>query len=178
LPGAAVYVGRTTAEADELFEELQALIAPSLGVPYLSKLVETDLTGYPLDGPLPDLSGETLGIASFRKTIAEMAARDNLTIRQTYERVLPSMGHVTFRGTAKHVADEMEDWYISQAADGFNVTMPVLPRSLNDFIALVVPELQRRRLFRTEYQGRTLRERMGLPTPENPYFAARAKAAE
>ena len=178
LPGAAVYVGRSAAEADELFEELQALIAPSLGVPYLSKLVEMNLSGYPLDGPLPDLSSETLGIAAFRKTIAEMAVRDNLTIRQTYERVLPSMGHVTFTGTAKDVADQMEDWYTSKAADGFNVTMPVLPRCLNDFVSLVIPELQRRGLFRTEYQGRTLRERMGLPTPENPYFTTRGRAAE
>ena len=178
LPGAAVYVGRTAAEADELFDQLQSLIAPSLGVPYLSKLVEMDLSGYPLDGPLPDLSAETLAIASFRNTIAEMAARDNLSIRQTYERVLPSMGHVTFKGSARQVADEMEDWYTSQAADGFNITMPVLPRSLDDFVALVIPELQRRGLFRCEYQGRTLRQRMGLPTPENPWFAARARAAE
>ena len=178
LPGAAVYVGRTAAEADELFDQLQSLIAPSLGVPYLSKLVEMDLSGYPLDGPLPDLSAETLAIASFRNTIAEMAARDNLSIRQTYERVLPSMGHVTFKGSARQVADEMEDWYTSQAADGFNITMPVLPRSLDDFVALVIPELQRRGLFRCEYHGRTLRQRMGLPTPQNPWFAARARAAE
>jgi alkanesulfonate monooxygenase SsuD/methylene tetrahydromethanopterin reductase-like flavin-dependent oxidoreductase (luciferase family) len=178
LPGAAVYVGRTRAEADELFEELQSLIAPSLGVPYLSKLVEMDLSRFPLDGPLPDLSGETLGIASFRKTIAEMAARDGLTIRQTYERVLPSMGHVTFKGNATDVVDQMEDWYRSQACDGFNINIPVLPKGLDDFVALVIPELQRRGLFRTEYQGRTLRERMGLPTPQNPYFASPARAAE
>ncbi|WP_428487785.1 LLM class flavin-dependent oxidoreductase [Rhodopila sp.] len=178
LPGAAVYVGRTRAEADELFEELQSLIAPSLGVPYLSKLVEMDLSGIPLDDPLPDLSGETLGIASFRKTIAEMAARDRLTIRQTYERVLPSMGHVTFKGNASDIADQMEDWYNGKACDGFNVTMPVLPRCLNDFVTLVIPELQRRGLFRTEYHGHTLRERMGLPTPKNPYFTSGVKAAE
>jgi alkanesulfonate monooxygenase SsuD/methylene tetrahydromethanopterin reductase-like flavin-dependent oxidoreductase (luciferase family) len=178
LPGAAVYAGRTAGEADELFEELQSLIVPTLGVPYLSKLVEMDLSGHDLDGPMPDLSGETVAIASFRKAIADMAARDNLTIRQTYEQVLPSMGHVTFKGNAKDVADQMEDWYTGKAADGFNVTMPVLPRSLNDFVSLVIPELQRRGLFRLDYQGRTLRERMGLPTPENPYFTARAKAAE
>jgi FMN-dependent oxidoreductase (nitrilotriacetate monooxygenase family) len=178
LPGAAVYVGQTASEAEDLFQELQSLIVPSLGVPYLSKLVDMNLAGYPLDGPLPDLSGETLGVTSYRKTIAEMATRDNLTIRQTYERILPSMGHVTFKGSAKDIADEMEDWYTSKAADGFNINMPVLPRCLDTFVSLVIPELQRRGLFRTAYQGNTLRERMGLPTPQNPYFSVRARAAE
>src|ERR1700722_9508914 len=79
LPGAAAFVGRTAAEADELYEELQALIAPELGIPYLSKLVEMDLSPYPIDGKLPDLSAEVAGIASFRQAIAEMATRENLT---------------------------------------------------------------------------------------------------
>ncbi len=170
MPGAGVYVGRTRTEADELFDELQSLISPALGVPYLSKLVEADLSAYPIDGPLPDLSGPTLGIASFRKTIADMAARESLTIRQTYQRVLPSMGHTVFKGNPTDIADEMEDWYTSQAADGFNVNIPVLPRCLDDFVELVTPELQRRGLFRREYQGATLRERMGLPIPQKPVF--------
>jgi N-acetyl-S-(2-succino)cysteine monooxygenase len=170
MPGCSVYVGRTEAEADELYEELQSLISPDLGVPYLSKLVEMNLQDLPLDGPMPDLSAETNAIASFRNSIAAMAARDNLTVRQTYQRVLPSMGHVVFKGSARRVADMMEDWYTSQACDGFNVLVPVLPRGLTDFVEMVVPELQRRNLFRTEYQGKTLREIMGLPTPRNPYF--------
>jgi FMN-dependent oxidoreductase (nitrilotriacetate monooxygenase family) len=178
MPGAAIYVGRTSAEADELYEELQALIAPELGVPYLSKLVEEDLSGYPLDGPMPELSSESLGIASFRNTIVELAKRDKLTVRQTYERILPSMGHVTFKGSVKQVCDGIEDWYTSQACDGFNLTTPVMPRSLNEIVDLVIPELQRRGLFRREYQGRTLRERMGLPVPQNRHFAPRQGAAE
>jgi FMN-dependent oxidoreductase (nitrilotriacetate monooxygenase family) len=178
LPGAAVYVGRSASEAEELYEELQNLIAPELGVPYLSKLVEMDLSRFPLDGPLPDLSSDTLGIASFRQTIADIAARDNLTIRQTYEKVLPGMGHVTFMGDVKQVCDQMEDWYTSKAADGFNINMPVMPRSLRDFVELVVPELQRRGLFRREYEGKTLREVMGLPVPVNPYFGFSSAAAD
>ena len=170
MPGCSVYVGRTAAEADEFYEELNALIAPELGVPYLSKLVEMNLEGLPLDGPMPDLSAETNAISSFRKSIAAMAERDRLTIRQTYQRVLPSMGHTVFKGTGRQVADAMEDWYTSQACDGFNVLVPVLPRGLTDFVDLVVPELQRRGLFRTEYGGRTLREVMGLPVPANPHF--------
>jgi FMN-dependent oxidoreductase (nitrilotriacetate monooxygenase family) len=170
MPGCSIYVGRTAAEADELYEELQSLIAPDLGVPYLSKLVEMNLEGLPIDGPMPDLSAETNAIASFRNSIAAMAARDNLTIRQTYQRVLPSMGHTVFKGSAKQVADEMEDWYTSKACDGFNMLTPVLPRGLTDIVDLVIPELQRRKLFRTEYAGSTLREVMGLPTPLNPHF--------
>jgi len=178
LPGATIYIGETASEADEFFEELQSLIAPSLGVPYLSKLVEMNLADFPLDGPMPDLSGPTLGIASFRKSIAEMAARDNLTIRQTYQRVLPSMGHVVFKGNAKDVADQIEDWFTSRGADGFNIGTPVLPRCLKMITRLLIPELQRRGLFRTAYQGNTLRERMGLPLPSNPWGVSQARAAE
>jgi FMN-dependent oxidoreductase (nitrilotriacetate monooxygenase family) len=178
MPGCAVYVGRTASEAEELYDELQSLIAPELGVPYLSKLCETDMSKYPLDGPMPDLPTSVLGIASFRNTIVEMAKRDKLTVRQTYERILPSMGHVTMKGSVKQVCDEIEDWYTSKACDGFNINTPVMPRSLNDFVELVIPELQRRGLFRKAYEGRTLRERMGLPVPVNPYFDKTSLAAE
>ncbi|MEZ3159585.1 LLM class flavin-dependent oxidoreductase [Microbacterium sp. BWT-B31] len=170
IPGASVYVAESEAEADDLYEELQSLISPALGVPYLSKLVEMDLSGYDVDGPLPDLSGDVVGIVSFRKTIAEMAAKEGLTIRQTYERVLPSMGHVLFKGTAVTVADQIEEWYRTGACDGFNIGGPVMPLGLESIVELLIPELQRRGLFRTEYTGRTLRENMGLPTPRNPYF--------
>jgi len=178
IPGCAVYVGRTAAEADEFYEELQALIAPELGVPYLSKLCETDMSKYPLDGPMPDLGKEVLGIASFRNEIVDMAKRDRLTVRQTYERVLPSMGHVTMKGSIKQVCDEIEAWTTENACDGFNINTPVMPRSLNDFVELVIPELQRRGLFRKAYEGGTLRERMGLPMPVNPHFAKSRIAAE
>jgi alkanesulfonate monooxygenase SsuD/methylene tetrahydromethanopterin reductase-like flavin-dependent oxidoreductase (luciferase family) len=170
MPGCTVYVGRTAAEANELYEELQALISPEVGVPNLSKLVEHKLEGLSLDGPMPDLSMEVNAISSFRKSISAAAQREKLTIRQTYERVLPSMGHIVFKGSASQVADEMADWYTSKACDGFNVQVPVLPRGLTAFVDLVVPALQKRGLFRTEYQGNTLREIMGLPTPRNPYF--------
>jgi alkanesulfonate monooxygenase SsuD/methylene tetrahydromethanopterin reductase-like flavin-dependent oxidoreductase (luciferase family) len=120
IPGCGVYVGRTAAEADELYDELQSLIAPELGVPYLSKLCETDMSKYPLDGPMPDLGTKVLGIASFRNAIVEMAKRDKLTVRQTYERVLPAMGHVTMKGSVKQVCDEIEAWYTEKACDGFN----------------------------------------------------------
>lgn len=107
-------------------------------------------------------------IASFRHSIAATAKRDSLTIRQTYQRVLSLMGHTVFKGSARQLADMMENWYTSQACDGLNVLVPVLPRGLTDFVEMVVPELQRYGLFRSEYRGNTLREIMGLPRPKNP----------
>ncbi len=170
LPGATIFVGRTESEARELYEELQSLISPALGVPYLSKLVEEDMSKYPLDGPMPALSGETNAISSFRKTIVEVAQKDNLTVRETYERVLPSMGHVLFLGDAVQVADQMEQWYREEACDGFNLAAPVMPIGLEAIVDLLIPELQRRGLFHEDYRGGTLRENLGLPTPKNPYF--------
>jgi len=166
LPGVTCYVGRTEAEADELYEELNDLIAPDVGVGMLSKLALTDLSSFPLDGPLPDLSGEVLGMQSYRKSIDHLAKKENLTIRQMYKLIVPAAGHVMFRGDPVQVADQMEDWYRSKAADGFNVSMPILPRCLNDFVDLVIPELQRRGLFRKDYPTGTLRDMLGLPRPE------------
>jgi alkanesulfonate monooxygenase len=162
IPGTSVFVGRSEAEADDLYDELQSLISPAVGVPYLSKLVEMDLSPYPIDGPLPDLSGDVVGISSFRKNIARVAESEGLTIRQTYERVLPSMGHVLFKGDAVQVADQIEEWYRSGASDGFMLGAPVMPLGLERIVDLLIPELQRRGLFREEYTGGTLRENMGL----------------
>ncbi len=165
LPGMTAYVGRTAAEADDLYAELQELIPPDVGVASLSKFCRTDLSGYPIDGPLPDLSEEVVGMTSYREAIDRMAKQRKLTIRELYKIIVPSAGHVVFKGSAAQVADEMEDWFRAGACDGFNVGMPVLPRSLETFVELVIPELQRRGLFRTEYPGGTLRDTLGLPTP-------------
>jgi alkanesulfonate monooxygenase SsuD/methylene tetrahydromethanopterin reductase-like flavin-dependent oxidoreductase (luciferase family) len=166
LPGVTAYVGRTAGEADELYAELQEAIDPAVGVASLSKFCRADLSGYPLDGPLPDLSAPVVGMTSYREAIDQLAKREGLTIRALYKRIVPSAGHVVFKGSATQVADAMEDWFRSAACDGFNVGMPVLPRSLETFIDLVIPELQRRGLFRTRYPGGTLRATLGLPTPE------------
>jgi alkanesulfonate monooxygenase SsuD/methylene tetrahydromethanopterin reductase-like flavin-dependent oxidoreductase (luciferase family) len=99
-----------------------------------------------------------------------LAARQKLTVRQLAQRVGGYAG-LTFVGTAASIADEMEHWLKRDACDGFNVMFPFLPAGLDDFVDHVVPELQRRGIFRSEYEGRTLRENLGLPRPENPYFA-------
>jgi alkanesulfonate monooxygenase SsuD/methylene tetrahydromethanopterin reductase-like flavin-dependent oxidoreductase (luciferase family) len=177
LPGAVVYAGRTAAEAEEKFEELQSLITPTIGVHNLSHYVSMDLSKYPIDGPFPDLS-EAVGGTSRRYAIAELAKRENLTIRQTYLRMLPSFGHIVMKGDGKQIADQIEDWYKSKACDGFNIHVGMQPQGLTSFVDHVIPELQRRGLFRMEYEGRTLRETMGFPKPINPYFTNSRVAAE
>lgn len=171
IPGASIIVGRTAEEADEFYEELGSLISPALGIDYLSKAVSKDLSGYDLDAPFPELDpAELLGINSIRVEISRLARKNSMTIRQTYQHVIPSSGHVIFKGSPTQVADQMEDWYRTKACDGFLVDFPVAPRDLQNFVDLVVPELQRRGLFRTEYAGRTLRETMGLPAVTNQFF--------
>jgi FMN-dependent oxidoreductase (nitrilotriacetate monooxygenase family) len=176
LPGVSIFVGRTAAEAEEFYEELQSLISPALGVHYLSKMLARDLEGLPLDGPLPaDLAPETLGGSSLRRYIIDMARRDGLSIRRAYERTLPALGGPVFKGDPTQIADEMEDWWRSKAGDGFTIMAPVQPRGLRDFVDLVVPELQRRGLFRKEYETTTLRGHLGLPDPPSVWHPSLAE---
>jgi N-acetyl-S-(2-succino)cysteine monooxygenase len=176
LPGVGVYVGRTAAEADEFLEELESLVSPVQGVQNLSAHLGMDLSGYPIDGPLPEITGDNVGVSSRRFAVIEMARKENLTIRQTYLRVMRALGHVVMKGDGKQVADQMEDWFKSNACDGFNVHVPIQPGGLRRFVDLVIPELQRRGLFRKEYTAKTLREEMGLPVAANPYFPSKAAA--
>jgi alkanesulfonate monooxygenase SsuD/methylene tetrahydromethanopterin reductase-like flavin-dependent oxidoreductase (luciferase family) len=106
--------------------------------------------------------------------LLDLARRENLTIRELYLRIAGARGHWQVVGTPGRIADEMEHWFTTGAADGFNVMPPHLPVGLRDFVELVLPELRRRGLFRTEYQGRTLRENLGLSIPRHP---ARVQAA-
>jgi alkanesulfonate monooxygenase SsuD/methylene tetrahydromethanopterin reductase-like flavin-dependent oxidoreductase (luciferase family) len=100
-----------------------------------------------------------------------MAKRENLSIRQVYQRAASARGHFSIYGTTQSIADQMEEWFTGSAADGFNIMPPILPSGLNEFVELVVPELQRRGLFRKEYEGHTLRENLGLKRPINHYLA-------
>ncbi|HEV2674762.1 MAG TPA: LLM class flavin-dependent oxidoreductase [Aliidongia sp.] len=176
MPGVFPVVGRTEAEAQEKFERLQALIHPVVGLSLLgSTLGGVDLSGYPLDGPLPDLP-ETNGPKSRQKLLIDLARRENLTIRQLYLWIAGARGHWQLVGTPEQIVDRLEERFQNDAADGFNIMPPHLPGGLDDFIELVVPELRRRGLFRTEYEGRTLRENLGLRRPAHP--ARRAVAAE
>jgi len=174
MPGLMPVVGRTREEADAKYAALQALIPPEIAIPYLSDLVDHDLSAYPADGPLPSLAAINGGVG--RLAMIQRLARDGLTLGQVAHRMLLARGHWTVIGTPAEVADEMERWFTGGACDGFNILAPYHPGGLEDFVDLVVPELQRRGLFRREYAGHTLRDHLGLARPANR-FAALARAA-
>jgi len=106
---------------------------------------------------------------SGRERVLDLARRENLTVRQLAQR-LGGYAGLAFVGTPATIADQMEEWLLTEASDGFNVMFPYLPGGLDDFVDEVVPELQRRHLFRRDYEGSTLRENLGLPRPKNRYF--------
>lgn len=171
LPGISAIIGQTVAEAKDKELELNELTAPEYGLTQLSNMLNVNLFKYPLDGPLPELPNvESInGNKSRFKLVRDLAKRENLTIRQLIHRLAGARGHRTFAGTAVQVADQLEEWFTKGAADGFNVMPPYFPGGLEDFAKYVVPELQNRGLFRTEYSGRTLREHYGLDRPTNQF---------
>jgi N-acetyl-S-(2-succino)cysteine monooxygenase len=175
MPGLSVFVGRTRQEAQDKFDELQNLIHPEVGVALLSKYIAWDLTGYDVDGPVPVVPQDR-GAPTRSALLSDTAQAEGLTIRQLYQRIAGGRGHYQVIGSAKDIVDMMEDWFTTGAADGFNVLPPFFPNSLDDFVELVVPELQRRRLYRTAYTGSTLRENLGLPRPANQHAARAAKS--
>jgi FMN-dependent oxidoreductase (nitrilotriacetate monooxygenase family) len=163
MPGLFAVVGRTQAEADAKFAQLQALIEPKAGLALLGRMIGNfDLSAYPLDGPLPELPQTQDGQRSRQQLLTDLAQGEHLTIRQLYERIAGGRGHFTVVGTPELVADQMQQWFEQGAADGFNFMAPALPGGLDDFLELVIPELQRRGLFRSAYTGRTLRSHLGL----------------
>lgn len=171
MPGIFPVIGRTQAEAEEKFARLQDLIHPVVGVQLLSNMIGGfDLSGYPVDGPLPDIP-ETNGGKSRQQLLIDLARRDNLTIRQLYLRIAGARGHQQVVGTPQSVADQLQQWFEEDGADGFNIMSPWLPGGLDDFIELALPELRRRGLFRSEYEGATLRQHLGLARPPHRVVA-------
>lgn len=169
MPGVMPIVGATESEAREKFEALQALIDPAVGLALVSTVTGGfDLSGYPLDGPIPELP-ETNASKSRQQLTLELARRENLTIRELYLRVAGARGHWQVVGTPRQIADALEERFVHYGADGYNVMPALLPGGLDDFIRLVLPELRRRGLFRSEYEGRTLREHLGLRQPVSRY---------
>jgi alkanesulfonate monooxygenase len=166
IPGVTIFAGRSTAEAEELYEELNALIPPALGVDYLSKIVTQDLSGLPLDAPVPELADAVVGSSTVRTLVVKQIRAGGMTVRDAARMVVRDFGTPVIKGSATEVADVLEDWYRCGACDGFVLTFPVVPLGLQNFVELVVPELQRRGLFRTEYAGTTLRDHLRLPKPE------------
>jgi len=170
MPGITLFIGRTEAEAREKYDLLNSLVTPQIGLSYLYGAMG-DLSAYDLDGPVPEPA--TPMMKSMGKGLLAMARRDNLTIRQLYTTIAAGFGGRVLVGTPEMIVDDMEQWVEAGAADGFNICPPVLPLGLDEFVEMVIPELRRRGMFRTEYAGPTLRENLGLALPVNRYTAAR-----
>lgn len=178
MPGVAPFVGRTRQEAQEKYDRLTSLILEEDGVGLLNGLTggTLDLKGFNLDGPLPPVP-QTEGMKSRQALLRQIADEHNFTIRQLYQWVATARGHYTIVGTPADIADQLQAWFENEAADGFNILPPWLPTALDDFVDLVIPELQRRGLFRTAYEGRTLRQNLGLPYAVDRWTAARTAVA-
>jgi len=169
MPGIFPVIGQTENEAELQKRLLEEIIPEESGVSLLSSMISVDLSRYPVDGPLPDLPDleQINGGKSRFKLLKDLAERENLTIRQLYQRIAGARGHREVKGTPSEIADHMQEWFENGAADGFNIMPPYLPGGLEDFVDQVIPVLQKRGLFRTEYAGGTLRENLGLKRPEN-----------
>lgn len=164
MPGIMPVVAATQREAETLFDDLNRRIDPAQAFTVLSERLGADMSRHPLDGPVPEVP-ETEHLKSRAALLIEMARRDGLTLRQLYHRVAAARGHLLLVGPPARIADTLEDWFRAGAADGFNVMPPFFPRQFDAFVDGVVPILQARGLFRTEYAGTTLRDHLGLARP-------------
>jgi len=170
MPGVSIFVAKTEQEAKEKYALLNSLIHPKVGLTLLSGLSGgINLEKYDLDAPFPKLEDTEINFSSRQQMIIDIARKHNFTIRQLYEYIASARGHWTLIGTPEQVVDQLQEWFENDGADGFNILPPTTPAGLNDFVEFIVPELQRRGLFRTEYEGSTLRENLGLKRPENQY---------
>lgn len=169
LPGAFVVIGDTVAEARAIKRKLDSLVYLESALSSLSVLLGHDISGYPLDDPLPAIP-ETNASKSARERLIAMSRDEGMSLRELAQYVGGSYGVLELIGTPVTIADAMEEWLETQACDGFNIMFPFLPKGLDDFVDRVVPELQRRGIFRSAYEGKTLRENLGLPRIANRFF--------
>jgi FMN-dependent oxidoreductase (nitrilotriacetate monooxygenase family) len=168
LPGCFVVVGESVDEAKEKRLKLDSLVNYDSAIASLSIALGHDASKFDPDAPLPDIP-ESNASQSGRERAIALGKRDKLTVRQLAQR-LGGFSGLAMVGTPKSIADQMEEWLTSRGSDGFTIQFPYLPAGVDDFVGRVVPELQRRGLFRREYEGRTLRENLGLPRPQNRFF--------
>jgi alkanesulfonate monooxygenase SsuD/methylene tetrahydromethanopterin reductase-like flavin-dependent oxidoreductase (luciferase family) len=162
-------VGETVEEAKAKRAKLDSLVHYDSAIASLSISLGHDASGFDPDGQLPEIP-ETNASKSGRAQVLKLAADEKLTVRQLAQRYGGYSG-LAFVGTPQTIADEMQAWLDEEAADGFTVVFPYLPQGLDDVTQQLVPELQRRGLFRRDYEGSTLREHLGLPRPANRFFA-------
>jgi len=176
LPGVMPIVGASEAEAREKLATLQSWITPSNALTLVASRIGYDVSGYDLDGPVPP-PPPFEGSRTFTSVLYERARRDGMTLRDLYNLTAAARGHWVVCGTPRTIADTLQEWFEGGAADGFNILPAYFPGGFAGFVDLVVPELQRRGLFRHEYEGRTLRDHFGL-APVPPAVRTRAGAAD
>lgn len=180
MPGVMVYVGHTEEEAMAKCDRISSLADPITTLRDLSAFISlgVDLSEYPLDGPvpLPEVMPDTNTHKSRQKLVYDLILREKPTIRQLL-RKLAAAGHQVLIGTPQTIADVFQEWFESGAVDGFNIMFGDMSSTIDDFVEMVVPELQRRGIFRLDYEGNTLREHLGFNRPENSFVLAREQQA-
>lgn len=169
LPAAMIIVGDSIEDAKAKRLKLDSLVHYDSAIASLSVMLEADASKYDPDGPLPEVLPETNGSKTAQEGAVRLAKEEGLTVRQLAQRYGGYAG-LAFVGTPESIADEMSRWLAEEGADGFTVAFPFLPQGLDDVVERLVPELQRRGLFRQDYEGTTLREHLGLPRPKNRFF--------
>lgn len=174
LPGAFIVVAETEEEAIAKHQQLNNYITPEVGLAYLSGFTGVDLSEHDFEGPIPDFNGQQIDGTNpnIRTSIVKgiVEAKGLTTLRELYNNIAGARGHREIIGTPTQVADQLQEWFENEAADGFNIMAPTFPQGFHDIVELVIPELQRRGIFKTEYAGTTLRENLGLKRPVNPYI--------
>jgi len=165
LPGVMPIIGETDEAAKEQLARLQSWLSSTNALTLVSARLGHDISGYPLDAPVPDFPQTDRGQA-FSKALFEMARREKMTLRDLYNITAAARGHWVICGTPKKIADILEEWFTGGMADGFVVMPAYFPGAFDDFVDRVVPELQRRGLYRRDYEGTTLRDHLGLARVE------------
>lgn len=165
LPGVMPIIGDTDEQAKAQLDRLQGWLTSTNALALVSQRIGFDISGYPLDGPVPEFKEKTERGQSFSKALLEMARREKMTLRDLYNITAAARGHWVIYGSPKRIADIMEEWFASEIAEGFVVMPAYFPGAFDDFVDKVVPELQRRGLYRKDYTGTTLRSHLGLERP-------------
>ncbi|MFP5077973.1 LLM class flavin-dependent oxidoreductase [Rhizobium sp. YIM 134829] len=165
LPGVMPIVGRTEREAHDKLAALQGFVSETNALALLSDRFGVDMSVYDLDGPIPEGLQPSDSYHAFAKVMLDKARRETMRLRDVYNLIAAARGHWVLCGTPDHIADTFENWFMNGAADGFNIMPSHFPDGLTDFVDMVVPILQARGLYRTEYERGTLRDRLGLARP-------------
>lgn len=165
LPGVMPIIGETNEQAKAQLDRLQSWLTPTNALSLVSQRIGHDISGYPLDGPIPDLPPTTNRGQAFSNALLELARREKMSLRDLYNITAAARGHWVICGTPRRIADIFEEWFSGGMADGFIIMPAYFPGAFDDFVNLVVPELQRRGLFRKDYVGATLRDHLDLGPP-------------